>query len=68
MGFKEGAGARGRKVGVLDLVAHIHVVRPERRKIPGDANIDGVLFPGGWFKQMNRAELLVNDCVRASRS
>ncbi len=67
MRFKHRSRARRRNVGVLDLLSGIHQVWPHRGKITGHMDVHRALFSAGRIKHMNRAELLIHDCVRPRR-
>ena len=66
--LEDGARACRRNVRVFDFVTDIHEVRPHRREIACHADIYSVLLSCRGIEEMNRAELLVHDCVRTCGS
>src|SRR5208337_5228505 len=67
MRFKDGARAGGRDVSGLDVLGGLDEMTADRREVPGHLNFHGVLFAAGGIEKMERAELFVNDGVRAGR-
>lgn len=52
VGFKDGARAGGRDVGILNLLGGFDEMRTGGREIAGDVNRDRVLFAGNEIEEM----------------
>src|SRR5262249_18823864 len=65
VGLEDGAGAGRRDVGADDPLGHRLEVRPRRREVAGDADLDAAGLAGRGIEEVDRAELLVDDGVGA---